>query len=111
MLRMLAILTLVLTTADHWTTYECLKAPVPGWEVTEANPMAGWLFDWTGLITGLAIDSGITLLAVVFLVSTRAIADPAKLSFLTFISACTGYAVVNNMQAIQDMGLDTLGIG
>ena len=44
MLALLAVLTLALTAADHWTTYLCLRAPVEGWQVTEANPLASWLF-------------------------------------------------------------------
>lgn len=110
MLRMLALLTLALTTADHWTTWCCLHAPVPGWNVTEANPAASWLFASTGLVPGLLIDSGITLVAVAFLVTTQALPRKAKLAFLTVISVCTGYAVVNNVIAIRDMGLVTVGV-
>ena len=44
MLRALTGLTLLLTGADHWTTYLCLRLPVEGWEVIEANPLADWLF-------------------------------------------------------------------
>ncbi len=110
MLHLLALLTIALTTADHWTTWRCLHAPVPGWNVTEANPAASWLFDATGLIPGLLIDSLITLIAVAFLVTTQALPRPAKLAFLTVISLCTGYAVVNNVVAIRDMGLLTVGV-
>ena len=55
MLRLLATLTVLLSLADHWTTYLCLREPVTGWSVTEANPLANWLFDLTGLLPGLAI--------------------------------------------------------
>jgi len=109
MLHLLALLTLVLTSADHWTTWRCLRAPVPGWNVSEANPMAGWLFESTGLVPGLMIDSVITLAAVGFLVATPALPQRAKLGFLALISVCTGYAVANNVLAIQDMGLLTAG--
>ena len=66
----LAILTLLLSAADHWTTYLCLRAPVAGWHVAEANPLAEWLFASFGLVPGLLIDSGVTLVAVAFLLST-----------------------------------------
>jgi hypothetical protein len=110
MLRLLALLTLLLTTADHWTTWLCLHAPVPGWNVSEANPAASWLFESTGLLPGLLIDSAITLAAVAFLVTTRALPRRAKLGFLGVISLCTGYAVLNNAIAIHDMGLMSAGV-
>ena len=110
MLRTLALLTLALTSADHWTTYRCLAAPVPGWNVTEANPAADWLFASTGLVPGLLIDSAITLVAVAFLVTTRALPRRAKVAFLSVISLCTSYAVVNNVLAIRDMGLAPLEV-
>ena len=110
MLRLLALTTIALTSADHWTTYRCLRSPVPGWNVSEANPLADWLFSSTGLVNGLLIDSAITLLAVGFLVTTRALPRTAKIAFLSLISVCTGYAVMNNVFAIHDMGLDAMGV-
>ena len=86
MLRLLVLLTLLLTSADHWTTYQCLGRPVPGWHVSEANPMADWLFTSTGLVPGLLIDSAITLVAVAFLVTTGALPRRAKIAFLSLIS-------------------------
>jgi hypothetical protein len=110
MLRGLAIAAVLLTTADHWTTYLCLRGPVNGWRVSEANPVADWLFQLTGLVPGLAIDSAITLLAVAFLLSTAALSDRTRLVFLAFITASTAYAVINNVQAIRAMGISPLGL-
>ena len=109
MLFALVGLTLLLTAADHWTTYVCLRAPVPGWEVTEANPLADWLFTTVGLGPGLMVDSFVTLIAVGFLLATTLIPRNAKAGFFLVISAWTGWAVVNNMQAIADLGLSPLG--
>ena len=111
MLRLLATLTVILSLADHWTTYLCLREPVTGWSVIEANPLANWLFDLTGLLPGLAIDSVITVIAVVFLLSTRHISTFAKSSCLVLIVLLTGYAVVNNLGAIGALGLSPLGRG
>jgi len=105
MLRALAALCLLLTGADHWTTYLCLKSPISGWEVTEANPMADWLFQSAGLMPGLLIDSLITLGAVFFLLVTAALSRTTKACFLSIIVATTGYAVLNNLRAIEAMGL------
>jgi hypothetical protein len=108
MLRALAGVTLLLTGADHWTTYQCLRAPIVGWNVIEANPLADWLFTWVGLVAGLAIDSAITLVAVGFLLTTTRFADGLKLSLLGFISATTAYAVLNNVQAMANLGISPL---
>jgi hypothetical protein len=110
-LRTTAIATLVLTGADHWTTYVCLREPVMGWSVIEANPVVDLLFSTTGLMGGLAIDSLFTLAVVVFLFQTKALSRRAKQAFLSTIVLMTGYAVVNNIQAISALGISPLGIG
>jgi len=109
MLQLLAFLTVLLSAADHWTTYLCLRAPLEGWEVSEANPIADWLFVSLGLVPGLLIDSFVTLGAVAFLLGTERLSKLPKLCFFGFISAWTGYAVLNNLQAISSMGLSLLG--
>ena len=109
MLHILALLTLLLTAADHWTTYLCLKSPVPGFDVSEANPVAGWLFQSLGLLPGILLDSVVTVAAIGFLVSTALIPRAAKRVFLMVVIGGTGYAVVNNLQAMIVMGLSPLG--
>ena len=109
MLHILALLTLLLTAADHWTTYLCLKSPVPGFDVSEANPIANWLFQSFGLVPGILLDSAVTLLAIGFLVSTALIPRPAKRVFLMVVIGWTGFAVLNNLQAILSLGLSPLG--
>ena len=71
MLHLLAALTLLLSAADHWTTYLCLRSPVSGFDVTEANPFSAWLFQSVGLVEGLMIDSLLTVAALAFLLITR----------------------------------------
>lgn len=106
---LLAALTLLLTAADHWTTYLCLRDPVDGWIVSEANPIADWLFASAGLVPGLVIDTVITLVAVSFLLKTEHVPPKVKGAFLTCVVFWTGHAVVNNMEAIRLMGLSPLG--
>jgi len=108
-LYVLAILTILLSAADHWTTYLCLREPVAGWQVAEANPLAQWLFDSFGLIPGLLIDSGVTLVAVAFLLSTSQIPKLTKGLFFGVVIAGTSVAVYNNWLAIQALGLSPLG--
>jgi hypothetical protein len=110
MLRALAGLTLLLTGADHWTTYLCLRMHIAGWEIVEANPLAEWLFDMAGLVPGLAIDSLVTVVAISFLLFTSRFAYGVKIGLLAFIASTTGYAVVNNLSAMQDLGLSPLGV-
>lgn len=105
MLRFSAITTILLTGVDHWTTYVCLHAPIDGWSVVEANPIAQWLFDWVGLSLGLIIDSAVTLGAVLFLCATHLFDRSVKISLLCVITLSTGYAVFNNLGAISRMGL------
>lgn len=105
MLRFLTLATILLTCADHWTTYLCLHQPVEGWFVTEANPIADWLFEWAGLGAGLAIDSLITLGAVLFLATTSVFDRTVKIGLMGIITASTSYAVINNLAAISRMGL------
>jgi hypothetical protein len=105
----LASLTLLLSAADHWTTYLCLRAPVAGWQVAEANPLAEWLFGNLGLVPGLMVDSIVTVLAVMFLLTTNQIPKVAKGLFFGLVIAGTGIAVVNNLIAIRSLGLSPLG--
>ena len=105
MLTALVALTLIFTALDHWTTWWCLRSPVPGWEVTEANPIADWLFGTLGLGPGILLDSALTVLVVALLVATPLLPVKAKSGLLAVIVLCTGWAVMNNVQAILDMGI------
>jgi uncharacterized protein DUF5658 len=107
--KVLATLTILLSAADHWTTYLCLRAPVAGWQVAEANPLAQWLFESFGLVPGLLIDSGVTLGAIVFLLSTTQVPKLAKGLFFGLVITGTSIAVYNNWVAIHALGLSPLG--
>jgi len=114
MLYPLAALTLILTFADHWTTYLCLHAPIEGWHVVEANPVVDALFQASGLVGGLVIDSVFTVFAVGFILVTTRFRTRVKEGFLAFIVLTTGYAVVNNVSAVSALGISPLaplGIG
>lgn len=111
MLHLLAALTLLLSAADHWTTYLCLRSPVSGFDVTEANPFAAWLFQSVGLTEGLIIDSLLTVAALAFLLTTRWMPRAAKVAFLIAVIGWTGFAVANNLNALYLLGLSPLGAG
>jgi len=105
MIPFLAAIALLFSCADHWTTYICLRAPVAGWQVLEANPLAAWLFEHLGLAQGLWLDTAITAGAMVFLVRTERVPEPMKLAFLGILVTTTGLAVSNNLDAVFQMGL------
>jgi len=107
----LAIATLALSAADHWTTYVCLRQPVAGWQVTEANPLAEWMFETLGLVPGLLVDSLLTVAAVAFLLTTHRVPTPLKKVLFVLVVTVTGYAVINNYRAIDALGISPLGIG
>jgi hypothetical protein len=109
MLPALLVLMLLLSCADHWTTYLCLSAAPPEWQVTEANPLADWLFTSAGLVEGLLIDTAVTIVALAFLAWTPRLPHLVKLGFLSFAVFWTGYAVANNIHAAQTMGLSLMG--
>lgn len=108
-MRTLALLTLALSAVDHWTTYLCLRQPVEGWMVSEANPISRWLFGAAGLVPGLLIDSLLTVLAVGFLAYGRALPSPARCSLLLIVIFATAFAVQNNLGALSALGLSPLG--
>ena len=104
-LRIFVATTLLLTCADHVTTYLCLHAPIEGWIVGEANPVAEYMFARVGLGPGLAIDTLLTLTGVFFLAKTQLFGLRYRVATLAVIAASTGFAVVNNIGAISRMGL------
>jgi hypothetical protein len=108
-LQFLALLTLALSAVDHWTTYLCLRSPVAGWTVTEANPISDWLFEGVGLVPGLVIDSVVTVVAVILLLTTSRVPQYAKGAFFSLVVLTTGYAVINNVEALSALGLSPLG--
>ncbi len=108
-MRLLALIALLVSAADHWTTYLCLRQPIAGWQVEEVNPLADWLFSAAGLVPGLMIDSVVTLCGVGFLLMTTTVPGVAKGIFFSIVIAWTSFAVVNNLQAIEALGLSPLG--
>ncbi len=109
MLRLLAALTVMLSASDHWTTYLCLRSPVEGLRVIEANPLAAWLFERMGLVEGLLFDSVLTLAALAFLLVTTRVPRPIKVAFLLLVVAGTGWAVFNNLGVLSQIGLSPTG--
>ena len=101
----LGILVVVLNVADNTTTFLCLRAPVPGYEVAEANPVAAWLFGSIGLVPGLALEMAVTSSAIAFLELTRHVPHRVKLMILFVLAALPAWAAINNSLVIHTTGL------
>jgi hypothetical protein len=97
----LGSLVVLLNLADNATTFLCLRAPVPGYEVIEANPAAAWLFNAIGLMPGLVLEMAVTTVAIAFLVATSRIPPRAKLALLVVLAALPAWAALNNWLVIQ----------
>jgi hypothetical protein len=109
MLLTLVVVALVLSAADHWTTYLCLTHQAPGLQVSEGNPLAAWLFTTLGLPGGLAVDSLVTLGALAFLLASRSLPRFVKLVFLSALITATALAVDNNLEALTALRVAPLG--
>jgi hypothetical protein len=104
-MRPLLVLGFLLSAADHWTTWLCLRQPTPGFAVRETNPVAAWLFRQCGLGAGLAIDSAVTLAALGFLASTGSLSRRGRALALTGFAVLAGAALVTNLVALSHLGL------
>ncbi len=101
-------LAVVLNLLDNTTTFLCLRAPIPGFEIFEANPLARWMFEAMGLLEGLVLETVITTAAVAFLVLTTRIPRRIRIALLAVLAALPAWAVANNMQVMHDVGLGAL---
>jgi hypothetical protein len=110
MLPVLVAVALLLSAADHWTTYLCLTHEAPGVEVTEGNPLAAWLFATLGLGGGLVLDSLVTVGALAFLVVSGSVPRWVKLAFLGALIGATGLAVANNLGALAALRQPPFGL-
>ncbi len=98
---LLGALVVLFNLADNATTFFCLRRPVPGFEVIEANPLARWLFESVGLLEGLIFEMLITTVAVGFLIWTTRISHRAKLAILAVLVALPAWAATNNYLVIR----------
>ena len=96
---------LLLNLLDNATTFLCLREPVAGFEVFEANPIARWLFDMLGLFEGLVLETFLTTAAVLFLVLTNRLSPNAKLALLIVLAMLPAWAVANNLAVMVEIGI------
>lgn len=97
----LGVVVVLLNLADNATTFWCLREPVQGFEISEANPFARWLFGALGLGPGLAAEMLVTSAAVAFLVCTTRLARRPKLLLLTLLAVLPAWATLNNLYVMH----------
>lgn len=102
---LLGLLVVLFNLTDNTTTFLCLRAPTPGFEVIEANPFARWLFDSLGLVEGLLLETFITTGAVCFLVLSPRVPTRIRFSLLVLLTILPAWATVNNLSVMREIGL------
>jgi hypothetical protein len=102
---LLGLLVLLFNLTDNTTTFLCLRAPVNGFDVIEANPFARWLFDAVGLAQGLMIETVLTTAAVGFLVFSPRISPRVRMAVLVVLTVLPAWATLNNLQVMRAIGL------
>jgi hypothetical protein len=102
---LLGALVMLFNLADNTTTFLCLRQPVAGFEVVEANPIARWLFASIGLVEGLVLEMLLTTAAIAFLVVTPRIPGRTRLLLLVVLALLPAWASLNNLLVIRAIGL------
>ena len=100
----LGALALVCNSLDNLTTFFCLRAPIEGFQVIEANPFARWLFEKIGLTEGLAFEAVLTTGAIAFLVLTPRIPKRPKILLLSALVLLPAWAAINNLHVMNSIG-------
>ncbi len=98
---LLGALVVLFNLTDNTTTFLCLRQPVEGFEIVEVNPIARWLFEQIGLFEGLALEMGLTTLAVAFLVLTRSVPPKLRIGLLVVLAILPAWASLNNYYVLK----------
>jgi hypothetical protein len=102
---LLGLAVVVFNLLDNATTFLCLRAPVAGFDVVEANPFARVLFDGLGLVPGLLFETAITTTTVAFLVFYTRLSAPVRLGLLAVLALLPAFASVNNLLVMRAVGI------
>jgi hypothetical protein len=99
----LAALAFLFNAADNFTTYLCLRSPVEGFEIYEANPLAKWGFDRVGVGTGLWIETVLCAAAIAFLVYSKMFQLRTRIALLAVLAALPAGAALNNLLVMREL--------
>ncbi len=99
----LAALAFLFNAADNLTTYLCLRAPIEGFEIYEANPLAAWGFQTVGLEAGLWIETVLCAGAILFLVHSPLFGFRSRMALLAVLAALPAGAAANNLLVMREL--------
>jgi hypothetical protein len=91
--------------ADNLTTYLCLRSPVDGFEIYEANPLASWGFELVGLEAGLWIETVLCAAAILFLLYSPLFGIRSRIALLAVLAALPAGAAANNLMVMRELQL------
>jgi hypothetical protein len=100
---LLAALAFMFNAADNLTTYWCLSAPIDGFEIYEANPLAAWGFQLVGLELGLWIETVLCGAAILFLLYSPLFGFRARMALLAVLAALPAGAAANNLLVMREL--------
>ena len=100
---MLAALAFLFNAADNLTTYLCLRSPIDGIEIYEANPLAAWGFHLIGLEAGLWIETVLCGAAIAFLLHSPLFSLRARMALLAVLAALPAGAAANNLLVMREL--------
>ncbi len=99
----LAGLAFLFNAADNLTTYLCLREPIEGFEIYEANPLAAWGFHMVGLEAGLWIETVLCAAAILFLLHSPLFGFRARMALLAVLAALPAGAAANNLLVMREL--------
>ena len=99
----LAALAFLSNAADNLTTYLCLRSPVEGFEIYEANPIAAWGFELLGLAAGLWLETALCAAAILFLLHSQLFSFRARMTLLAVLGVLPAGAAANNLLVMREL--------
>jgi hypothetical protein len=100
-LKILFVLLILANLGDNISTYLALALPaIEGMLITEANPIAAWIFETMGLVKGLIFEFVLSIGILFWLMGVKNIPYKWKVVIFVGILIPTVYAVINNVKIL-----------
>lgn len=107
-LKILFVLIILANLGDNFSTYWALTLPAKeGMLITEANPIAAWIFEAMGLVKGLIFEFVLGIGLIWWLMGVKDIPYRWKVVIFAGILIPTVYAVINNIGVLTSAGVFT----
>ena len=107
-LKILFVLLILAFLGDNISTYFALSLPAKeGLLISEANPIAAWIFEAMGLVKGLIFEFVLSIGLLYWLMGVKTIPYKWKVVIFAGILIPTVYAVINNIGVLTLVGVFT----